>query len=503
VKSSMKVIGSLLTMVMIVALTGGLSVAFASQKKSNTSGGQSAPAKAAPAPAKAATAAPATKSGTAPQGRGGIAPQARGAGAVGTVAKPGGTPPPRVPPPPSKPPAGEAAKPAGGGNYRPHTGEVQKTDAAGRVSYRDPTNGRTVMTNRHGQITRIEGPRSFDGRQMVISRNPHGAREVIMGRPGNRIVTYGRGRGFVERPLRQGYISRTYVVHGRAYARVYHESVYGRFHYYRYVPSYYYAPAFYGWAVTPWGAPLVYGWAGPMGAPWFTFYGGYFAPYPTYVSANLWLTDYLLAKNLEMAYESQQQGNPDAAPEIPAAQTPLSPDTKAMIAEEVRQQLAAEQAAALVPATAAPQQPTAGAEPLPPSLTQKFFVVSASLDVTANGQACSLTPGDIIQRRTSTVAADGTVAVEVVSSKPWDCGADSQTAVDFAALEEMHNQFQERLDEGLKTLADGGVRGVAAPPSGMRAAADGTATPAGDAATQLSAQETSASNLEAQVRQNQ
>lgn len=494
---------NVLAAILTVVLTGGLSEALASSSQTKTKTNTTPPAKVAPAPVKAATPAPAQKGVATPAN-----PQAHPGGVTPGVkpVPPAGVKP--VPPPGVRPVPPVGVKPENPhAPYSSHPGEVSKPVPGGRTSYQDPRTGRTVVTNKAGQVTRIEGPRGIGGQQMVINRNPRGGREVVSGRPGNRVVSYGGSRGFVERPMsRQGYISRTYVVHGRTYAHVYHEYRYRGVAYYGYVPGVYYAPGFYGWAGGRWGAPVAYGWAGPMGAGWFNFYGGYFAPYPMYASADLWLTDYLLAENLKLAYDNQQQqqqGNPEPteAPAASAAQTPLSPDTKAMIADEVRQQIAAEKAASLQPAAATSGQPPAG-DTMPSVFTQKFFVVSANLDVTANGQACSLTPGDIIQRKATSVANDGTVPVEVISSKAGDCPADSQAGVELATLQEMHNQFQEQVDAGLKTLADGQVRGVTSPAAGARPVPEGTADAAPDAATQITTADSNATNLEAQVRQN-
>jgi hypothetical protein len=321
------------------------------------------------------------------------------------------------------------------------------------------------------------------------------------------VVSYGPHRGFVERGVtgRSGYISRTYVVGGRSYAHVYREYRYHGVAYYHYVPAVYYGPSFYGWAVTPWGEPMRYAWFGlATPAPWFGFYAGYFTPYPTYASPDLWLTDYLIAENLRLSYESQQAGNGGQAQPPPSNEQrnapTLSPEMKALIADEVRQQLAAEKAAAAQPASSSPQSPDS--EQPPPALKQRFFVVSANLEITtAAGQACSLTPGDIIQRKGQTVAADGGVDVDVVSSKPGDCAADSRAAVQLADLQEMHNQFREQLDSGLKILADNHARGLpSGPAAGARPIAEGIADAVADAESQLGAQETDAAKLEAQVR---
>ncbi len=73
--------------------------------------------------------------------------------------------------------------------------------------------------------------------------------------------------------------------------------------------------------------------------PW--FYGGYFAPEPYYPTPALWLTDYLLAANLRLAYESQQQQQAPPPEMAESNGVALTPEIKMQIAEEVRQQLAA------------------------------------------------------------------------------------------------------------------------------------------------------------------
>ena len=174
-----------------------------------------------------------------------------------------------------------------------------------------------------------------------------------------------------------------------------------------------------------------------------------------------------------------------------------------MIAEEVREQLAAERAASLQPASSAAQTPAPNSEQLPPSMSQKFFVVSSNLDLTTtDGKACSLTPGDIIQRRGKVVTQDGGVAAEVVSSKAGDCDAESQTTVQLSDLEEMHNQLREQLDSGLKVLAENKARAFPnEPAAGVRPVVEGTTDPIPDADKQLASQEADAAKLEAQVAQ--
>jgi hypothetical protein len=420
-----------------------------------------------------------------------------------------------------KPPSGPNTKPTTGPNTKPTTkspttvtysgrpGEQPKELSGGRKEFFNPKTHQTVTTNPRGEVTQIKASRGFSGAEkIVINRGARGGRIVETGRPGARVVSYGRGRGFVERPLRAGYISRTYVRGGRSYARVYREYSYHGVVYYHYVPAFYYGPRFYGWAVTPWGAPVGYVWGGGLGTPWFGFYAGYFTPYPVYASPDLWLTDYLLAENLRLAYENQQADNqgqaPTSEPDVQPTVATLTPEVKALIAEEVRQQLAAEKQAAAQPPSSSSQPPAAGAEQPPPAMSQKFFVVSSSLELTTNeGRPCSLTPGDVIQRKGKVVDTDGGVTAEVVSSKPGDCAAECTTTVQLTDLQDMHNQLREQLDSGLNMLAKNQAKGLpSGPASGERRVGEGNVDPAPDAEKQLVAQEEDATKLEAEVRQN-
>ena len=409
------------------------------------------------------------------------------------------------PPTPSHPPAPSK----GPLTYQSHPGEEKKSLPGGRTQY--VAKNRTVTTDASGHVRKIETQTGMAGNKMTIAHTPGTGRQVVTGGPGSRVVSYGPKRGFVERPIagRPGYISRTYVYGGRSYAVVYRQYGYRGFGYYGYVPAYYYGPGFYGWAVTPWYTPVPYYWGGPIVAPWFGFYAGYFVPYPVYASPDVWLTDYLLSENLRAAYENQQAENngapaPDPAPTSANTPPTITPEMKAMIAEEVRQQLAAEKADAAQPTAASSGQAAVDGDQVPPALSQKFFVVSSSLDVTAGSQTCSLTPGDIIERRSKDVASDGTVALEVISSKKGDCAADSAAPVQvqLADLQEMHNQLRQQIDSGLKTLADNQAKGLpAAPATKVRTVAAGTTDPASDAATKVAAQESDAGNVEAGLRQ--
>jgi hypothetical protein len=341
-----------------------------------------------------------------------------------------------------------------------------------------------------------------------------GDKKIVTERNGHRLVAMGPHRGYMERPYyrdRYGraYVQRTYWVHGHPYAYAYRDHLYNGVHYYHYVPGYYYHPVFYGWAYNPWAAPVYYNW-GWGSAPW--FYGGYFVPSPYYPSASLWLTDFLLAENLKQAYEAKQdaEANPEAyqSGEQPApseggspAATQLSPEVKGMIEAEVHRQLAAEQAAAQ-----SPQAQSANDQAPPPALdpAQRLFVVSSNLGLsTVAGPECELTPGDVITRIDDTPREDGKVRVSVLTSKQNDCGVGSMPWVEVNDLQEMHNNFREQLDSGLKTLAqNSGTNGLPKAPDTQTLAGE-VAPPAPDknVDAQLADQQKEATQAEAEVQQ--
>ena len=311
------------------------------------------------------------------------------------------------------------------------------------------------------------------------------------------------------------YLVRTYVYGGRREVVVYRGAYYRGFAYYRYVPRYYYAPAFYGWAYNPWPAPVYWGW-GWGAAPWYAYSRYYFAPYPVYPSPVLWLTDFLLAENLRAAYEAQAAANVQAEAGAPsvyiskdtnANAAALSPETKQAIADEVKAQLAAEQTAAGVPeAAAAPSQAGPSNDQLPEALDPnvRTFIVSRPLsEQTANGTVCSLSSGDVLTRIANTPDANQNVLVLVTSSQHNDCEAGTQLSVSLQDMQDMHNDFRQKLGAGLQMLADNqGKNGMASgPPADPRPVEEGQAQPDANAASQLDEQQHNADTAEAEVRQ--
>ncbi len=85
---------------------------------------------------------------------------------------------------------------------------------------------------------------------------------------------------------------------------------------------------------------------------------------------------------------------------------------------------------------------------------QKIFIVGSNLDLVSDAGECAVTPGDVLLRTGSAPDENNKVSVSVVSSKKGDCPVDTTSDVEVTELQEMHNQFREKMDTGLKSLAE-------------------------------------------------
>lgn len=241
---------------------------------------------------------------------------------------------------------------------------------------------------------------------MTVVHGPANTRRIVAERADrSRVVVYGGGRGYVQRPfLYHGheFAGRTYYYFGRPYSLYYRRYPYRGLYLAGYAPYRYYRPGFYGWVYNPWLSPVPYGW-GWAGSPWYRSYGYYFSPYSVYPSASFWLTDYLIAASLQEGY--QQQEGADSFVASTGAQTVLTPDIKQAIASEVQSQIALENAES--------QTATQGGDldmnssGLPRMLSEaspshpRIFVVAALIGVTgADGQECALSEGDVLRLST-------------------------------------------------------------------------------------------------------
>jgi len=369
---------------------------------------------------------------------------------------------------------GRTANTATSGRAIGGTGTRPSAGGHANIPRRAPA-GKTVALRTGGSASiRPNGKlRSIDRGGTHIQYNARGGRTVSTVHNGAHVVTTGSHRGYVQRPyvVRNGrtYVQRTYVVNHVTYSAAYRSYYYRGGYYYAYAPAYYYHPVFYGWAYNPWPAPVYWSWGWtPVAYPWYGYYGYYFAPYPAYPSAAYWLTDYLIAANLQAAYAAHSDEGPaddnTAANDQPSQPNDsqasgnqqtvaLSPEVKEAIAQEVKAQLSAEQAATGNSNNGA--QAAGVGNDTPPALDPalRTFVVSSALEVSGTDQDCTLTPGDVVTRITDVPDEDQKVTVAVTSSKKADCAAGQQVLVAVQDLQEMHNHFREQLDAGLKELA--------------------------------------------------
>jgi len=219
---------------------------------------------------------------------------------------------------------------------------------------------------------------------------------------------------------------------------------------------------------------------------------------------------------LQAAYAARQEANADAAAAEDAQASgggggggsravALTPEVKQAIADEVKAQLAAQQAqAAQTGGSAAPAPANASGE-VPPALdpARRTFVVDSELSVVANGQECGLTAGDVIMRLTDTPDADNMVNASVSASKKSDCASGQTVAVKVDDLQEMQNHFAEQLNNGLGELAKKqGTGGIPkAPDTGTTASDVPPPPPDTTAAKTLDDQQAAADQTEMQVKQ--
>jgi hypothetical protein len=406
-----------------------------------------------------------------------------------------------------------------------HVSNASRSTPAGRsVSLKG---GGTANVRPNGSV------RSIDRNGMHIENGVHGGRTVVTTHNGATIVSHGHS-GYVQRAYvtRGGhsYVSRTYVYHGVVHVGVYRSYYWGGHAYYGWHAGFYWHPGFYGWGLAPWGAPLYWGvglW-GWGGSPWWGFYGGWWNPYPYYAAPAFWLTDYLIASQLQAAYAARQEdaaadaaaasggdgGGGDAQPAPASTQVTLTPEVKEAIAEEVKAQIAAQQAqaqqsgGASAPAPAPSSAPAAAAasnDQVPPALdpAHRTFVVDTGVTAVNNGQECGLSSGDVITRLTDTPDANNTVNVSVAAGQKNDCGTGQTVAVKVDDLQEMYNHFQDQLQNGMSEMAKKqGTNGMPKSPDTGTTASD-VPPPQADpnAAKTLQDQQAQADQTESQVKQ--
>lgn len=413
-------------------------------------------------------------------------------------AHPGGYP--QSTTPASRPTGGNP--PAANDRSRPTSGVgMGRPAAAGARPVYHGANGAEVHYRANGQ------PAMVRAHGYAITHGPNGVARAEFARPDHSvIVTQGAHYGYVQRPFMVGnvsYVHRTYVVGGVSYSHIYRPYFYHGVSLNLYVSSRFYAPGFYGWAYSPWARPVAFnfGWGY---SPWYGFYGGYFAPYPTYAGPAYWLTDYMIAMSLQEAYQQQQAA---AAAQVSAVYAPpagaapaLTPDVKQAIADEVHRQLDQEKMES---------QSSAPAQSGPAFLADNashVFVVANGLEVQSRSGECALTEGDVLQMPAPPAANSATADLAVLASKGQDCSKGWIVSIAIPDLQDMQNHMRETLDQGLADLqsrqGQGGI--PAAPPAALApgtqpAYAAAAPPPDPNIASEVSQQAASAAQAESDV----
>jgi len=376
-----------------------------------------------------------------------------------------------------RPASSGMARPGGGANaeQRSGVGGPARNNAIAHPAPRNSMDhntrdGSAVRTRSNGRVSDVHDAK----RGMDVHHGLDGSRRSSVERGDHSRVVSERGRpGYVQRPYGfhgHDFARRSYFYHGHAYNHFYHGYGYRGMYLNVYAPGFYYGPGFYGWAYNPWAAPITFGW-GWGGSPWYSYYGGYFAPYPTYPSASYWLTDYMISTDLQASYAAHQEAGGVAGTPVAAGGPPaLTPEVKQMIADEVRNQLALENQEAQQNAHQQDIDPnSSGIGRMMTDGHPHVFVVGGSLDVVnATGTECSVSDGDALSLGTMPPANATEVDLQVLSSKGGqECAKSSIVKVQLTDLQEMQNHMRETIDQGLQELqAKQGKGGLpVAPPS--------------------------------------
>jgi hypothetical protein len=314
--------------------------------------------------------------------------------------------------------------------------------------------------------------RTLHTAKLDIRSGINGRHTVVVHGPGKTVtVSYGRHSGYLQREVTAGgkrIIERTYEVNGAKTIRIYREYAYRGTNLLLYIPKVAFTPAFYGWAYYPWKTPVTYSWPPGNKAPHGSQPGhkpGYFIPSPTYSGAASWLTDFYL-NQVTQDYSNQTDSgdgtsvpvepyvaiydDPPADEAVAATFTAISLDLKQLIADEVQQQLAQENAACENPAQA--EDINGLQREMQPG---HIFVADEPLNlVTADLRFCQLSPGAILTLNGPHDDGSSSAELTVNSSQDGDCPAGTRVVVALEDLQEMQNSFRAGLNSGLQTLHD-------------------------------------------------
>lgn len=422
--------------------------------------------KAAPAAPAAKAAAPAAKPGAA---AGAHLPGAAGAHTAAPGARPGYT---TSGARPGVTTAG-GARPTyttGGVHNAPH---VQQQPMRTMNGHPVPHDAQLVHA-RNGADVRMRGGHPAEvhvpGR-MDIHHDLRGERHFDAERADHSRIYADRRGGFVQHRYMYGgheYGRRTYYYNGRSYDRFYARYPYRGTYLNIYRPVAYYRPQFYGWAYNPWGSSVNFVWGA---SPAVAYYGAFYQPAPSYPSASLWLTDYMVSNSLTEEYQSSVTAQAPLPPQ-PVAGSGMTPEVKQEIANEVQRQILVENDEVSHAVPTGGDAPAPGVERMLTDNVPHVFVAGAELDVVdSTGSECSITEGDALQL--SGPPAQDAVAADLVvlaSKGGEECHTGVTVSVAIGDLQEMQNHMRAMIDQGMGELqAKQGTNGLPAIPADANA----------------------------------
>ncbi|HEY1314295.1 MAG TPA: hypothetical protein VGE92_10480, partial [Steroidobacteraceae bacterium] len=289
---------------------------------------------------------------------------------------------------------------------------------------------------------------------MVIHHAIDGSRRVmVQNADRSRAYIPAKGIPYVQHPYTfrgQQLDHRTFVVQGQLFHQIYRPYTYNGTNLDVYATSRYYAPKFYNWVGNKVATPQKFNWPYNNSTPWYGHYQGFFTPESSYTSPAQWLTDYMMAATLYVAYTTKGQ----ASDPPPASSAPVTPEVKQMLTEEVSRQVKQESVEAADNAQNRAPQPGAG------SVVQELsdheshaFVVSSDLDlVDPSGRRCALSEADVVQVTSGPNADTGAVdAVVLVSKGGVECTKATQVEIALNDVQEMQNHMRAVIDQGMAT----------------------------------------------------
>jgi hypothetical protein len=311
-------------------------------------------------------------------------------------------------------------------------------------------NGSIIRTAADGSVLDVRNP----SKGMVIHHAIDGSRRVmVQNADRSRAYIPAKGIAYVQHPYNfrgQQLDHRTFVVQGQLVHQIYRPYTYRGTNLDVYATSRYYAPNFYQWVGTKVAAPQKFNWPYNSSTPWYGHYQGFFTPETSYQSPAQWLTDYVLAATLFVAYTTKGQ----ASDPPPANTAPVTPQVKEMLTAEMERQVKQEAAEAADNTQNRTPQPGAG------SVVQELsdhethvFVVSSDLDlVDPSGRRCAMSEGDVVQVTSGPQGESSAVqAVVLVSKGGVECTKAARVEIALNDVQEMQNHMRAVMDQGMAT----------------------------------------------------